>query len=106
MTSALDELAAVYGADQRSAEVHDSRGRLAIKDRKFIRGKEPLEAVVEADQFPSEFFGGTTGSAKHGIEPRAIPAARENPDAFAIHRGGTQSVDPFLVGRPSEAQVS
>jgi hypothetical protein len=61
---------------------------------------------VESNQFPAELFRGAAGGAKHSIKPRAVSAAGQNPDAFAICWSGAQSVDPFLVGRPSEAQVS
>ena len=106
MTAAFHELATVHCPDQGSAEVHDSRGHLAIKNREFIGSKKPLEAIVESDQFPAELLGRATGRAKHSIESRAISAARQNADALAVYRHRAQSVDPFLVGRPSEAQVS
>jgi len=61
---------------------------------------------VETNQFPTQILSGTAGCAKHGIQAGTIPAARENPDAFAIQGSGAQRVDPFWVGRPSEAQES
>jgi hypothetical protein len=84
-------LAFVDGPEEGSPEVHNACGGAAIQDD-MGRGREKtFEAVLKANQLPTEFFGGAAGGAEHGVEAGAVAAAGENSNAFALHVGTSEA---------------
>jgi len=75
-----NEMTAVGGTDDGSAERHDAFGAFAIEHDIIARGNRPSKPSGTR-LFPTELFAREDDAAKDSVESGAIPAAGENANA-------------------------
>ena len=78
-------VAAIRGAENRSAARHDAADFFECQFKGFLREDQAVEAIGDADDLPAILKdGGFRGGADYGVEAGRIAASGANADAANV----------------------